>query len=66
MDFLETKVPPPVVTLLLAVAMWAVSRVTPGFGMPAGASSVAALAFFVAGVIVIAAGACRSSVPGPR
>jgi hypothetical protein len=31
MNSLELKLPPPVVALVLALAMWAVSRLTPNF-----------------------------------
>ena len=57
---LEAKVPPPAVAAVVALAMWAVSLMTPLLRMPAalrlaacGAFAIVALAFSVAGVVAI-------------
>lgn len=57
MSLLDTRIPPPVVTLIVGGAMWAVSGATPDWRMPPVAASLAAPVLFVAGAIVITAGA---------
>jgi protein-S-isoprenylcysteine O-methyltransferase Ste14 len=58
MKSLELKVPPPAVAVIVAAAMWVLSRITPSLPMPTGIRFVLALAvasvgigFSVAGVI---------------
>ena len=50
MQALELKVPPPVVALLVAAAMWGVASVTARIEMPLLVRASAALAFAIAGV----------------
>lgn len=56
MGWLETKVPPPVVALLCASAMWAVARVTPVVSVAQGALDTVGFAVAVAGLAVELAG----------
>ena len=56
MNALELKVPPPVVALVLALAMWAVSRLTPTFEVDARLRIVAAIAIALVGVAFSVAG----------
>jgi len=58
MNSLELKVPPPAIAVLVAAAMWALSRVTPSVQIPSGirvflalAIAMVAIGFSVAGVI---------------
>ena len=58
MKSLELKIPPPAIAVLLAAAMWGLSRLTPSLEVPTGIRLVLALAvalvgigFSVAGVI---------------
>jgi protein-S-isoprenylcysteine O-methyltransferase Ste14 len=58
MKSLELKIPPPAIAVVVAAAMWALSRLTPLFHMPTGVRLLSALAvallgigFSVAGVI---------------
>jgi protein-S-isoprenylcysteine O-methyltransferase Ste14 len=44
---LELKVPPPVVTLLVALGMWAMARLLPGLLVPAWPNSAAAVVALV-------------------
>ena len=55
-NWLETKVPPPVVALLSASAMWALARVTPRLAVAQGALDVAGVAVAVLGFGVEIAG----------
>lgn len=55
---LELKIPPPAIALLVAIAMWAISRITPLLGVPrnisvlaTGTLVLAGLAFAIAGVV---------------
>jgi protein-S-isoprenylcysteine O-methyltransferase Ste14 len=56
MRALELKVPPPVVAVLVAAAMWAVSRVAPMAQLPYGLRLVAAIVLVLAGVGIAMAG----------
>lgn len=57
MKVLETKLPPPVVTLLVGLAMWLAASVTPAFAVPGAVKTGVALAFVGLGVLVyLAAG----------
>ncbi|MEO7964697.1 MAG: isoprenylcysteine carboxylmethyltransferase family protein [Gemmatimonadaceae bacterium] len=53
MSSLDLKVPPDLVALVVAAAMWMVSKVTPSFAMPAAARELAAIVLIVAGVVFI-------------
>jgi protein-S-isoprenylcysteine O-methyltransferase Ste14 len=57
MDALESKVPPPVVTLLLAGAMKVVASIAPTLQLPSVTGTAAAAVLFAAGLLVEAAGA---------
>jgi protein-S-isoprenylcysteine O-methyltransferase Ste14 len=48
--FLEHRIPPPVVAVLVAVAMWVVSGLGPQWAMPVVARDVIAALFALAGV----------------
>lgn len=50
MRALELKIPPPVVALLVAGAMWGISRLAPLVDLPASVRIAAAIACAVAGV----------------
>lgn len=56
MNALELKVPPPVVALILALAMWAVSRLTPTFEVDAPLRIAAAVSIALIGGAFSAAG----------
>jgi protein-S-isoprenylcysteine O-methyltransferase Ste14 len=56
MQALELKIPPPVVALLVAVAMWGISLATPSVEVPALVRVVAAIAIASAGVGTAIAG----------
>ena len=56
MQALELKVPPPVVALLVAVAMWCVASMTARIEMPVLVRASAALAFVIAGIAVALSG----------
>jgi protein-S-isoprenylcysteine O-methyltransferase Ste14 len=56
MRTLETKIPPPAVALLVAAAMWGISRVTPMIDVPAVIRMVAGIALAVAGGAIALAG----------
>lgn len=56
MDALELKVPPPVVALVVALAMWAVSRLTPTFDVGAPLRIAVAIAIALVGGAFSAAG----------
>lgn len=56
MQSLETRVPPPAVAVLIAVAMWAASRLAPVLAMPAALRLGAAAAILLLGVAFSAAG----------
>ena len=56
MRALELKVPPPLVAVLIAAAMWAVSRVTPVAEIPYGLRLVGAIVLVLAGVAIAMAG----------
>jgi len=58
MNSLELKVPPPAIAVLVAAAMWALSRVTPSVQIPSGirlflalAVAIVAIGFSVGGII---------------
>jgi protein-S-isoprenylcysteine O-methyltransferase Ste14 len=53
---LDLKIPPPIVTLLVAAAMWAVARTSAGMEMPTLVRVGAALACAIAGVGIAMAG----------
>jgi protein-S-isoprenylcysteine O-methyltransferase Ste14 len=57
MQALELKIPPPVVALLVAAAMWGISLATPSVEVPALVRVVAAIAIALAGVGTVIAGA---------
>jgi protein-S-isoprenylcysteine O-methyltransferase Ste14 len=57
MDALESKVPAPVVTLLLAGAMKVVASIAPTLQLPSVTGTAAAAVLFAAGLLVEAAGA---------
>jgi protein-S-isoprenylcysteine O-methyltransferase Ste14 len=57
MDALESKVPPPVVMLLLAGAMKVVASIAPTLQLPSVTGTAAAAVLFAAGLLVEAAGA---------
>ena len=56
MDWIETKVPPPVVALVCAGAMWAAARVTPAVSVAQGALDAVGSGVVVAGIAVELAG----------
>lgn len=56
MQVLENKIPPPIVTLLFALAMWVIARLTPTLTLTKSTSLPLALAFALVGAIVCAAG----------
>ena len=56
MSFLEHKIPPPVVGLLCAGAMWYLASHTPLLNAPKAALFVAAVALGTAGILVMLAG----------
>jgi protein-S-isoprenylcysteine O-methyltransferase Ste14 len=56
MSFLEHKIPPPVVGLLCAAAMWYVAGHTPAVGIPATLRITAAGVLLAAGFAVMLAG----------
>ena len=56
METLELKIPPPAIALLVAVAMWALSRVTPSLQVPVGVRQFLALAVALMGIGFSAAG----------
>lgn len=55
MDSLETRVPPPIVGLVIAVVMWALNGIVPrpGFGIGSALGSIAALLIALAGIVVL-------------
>jgi len=56
MKSLELKIPPPVVAVLVAAAMWALSRVAPSLPLPTGIRLLLALVVALAGIGFSAAG----------
>jgi protein-S-isoprenylcysteine O-methyltransferase Ste14 len=56
MDALELKIPPPIVALLIAAAMWGVALATPGTALPAKFRLVATIAIALGGVAMAIAG----------
>ena len=56
MESLELKIPPPAIALLVAAAMWALSRVTPSLQVPTGIRQLLALAVASTGIGFSAAG----------
>ena len=56
MEWLEAKIPPPVVAVVIAVAMWGVSRFAPLLHIPSAIRLWAAIAVFVVGIGFSAAG----------
>jgi protein-S-isoprenylcysteine O-methyltransferase Ste14 len=64
MSSLELKIPPPVLTLLVAAAMWGLARVTPLFPtlfptLPPALRVAAAVALAAVGMVVAGAGVVR-------
>jgi protein-S-isoprenylcysteine O-methyltransferase Ste14 len=57
MQSLDLKVPPPVVAVLAALAMWGISLATPRFELPAVLRAAAALASGIVGVGIAVSGA---------
>lgn len=57
MEALELKVPPPIVALLIGVAMWAMSLATSSFDVPLLLRVVAAIVIALAGIGIIISGA---------
>jgi protein-S-isoprenylcysteine O-methyltransferase Ste14 len=57
MHALELKIPPPVVALLIAAAMWGIASVAPSAGVPAPIRLVAAIAIALAGLATAVSGA---------
>src|SRR5690606_3668869 len=56
MKSLELKIPPPAIALLIAMAMWALSRVTPSLQVPTGIRLSLSLAVALVGIGYSAAG----------
>ena len=56
MHALELKIPPPIVALLIAAAMWGVALATPGTALPAKFRLVATIAIALGGVSMAIAG----------
>jgi len=56
MKSLELKIPPPLVAVLIAAAMWALSRVTNSLPLPTGMRLLLALAVALVGIGFSAAG----------
>lgn len=56
MKSLELKIPPPAIAVLVAVVMWAVSRVTPLLQVPTGIRISLAVTVALAGIVFAAAG----------
>lgn len=56
MRALELRIPPPAVALVIAAAMWGISRVTPAPDMPAIVRETAGIALAVAGVCIALSG----------
>jgi protein-S-isoprenylcysteine O-methyltransferase Ste14 len=53
---LELKIPPPLVALLIAVAMWGISLATPLADVPAQARLIMAIAIAIAGIAAATSG----------
>ena len=56
MQVLELKIPPPIVALLIAAAMWGASLATPAAPLPVNIRLVATIAIALAGVAAAIAG----------
>ena len=56
MNFLELKVPPPLVALIVGVLMWVIAKLGPLLAVPATVRITAALILVAVGVAVAAAG----------
>jgi protein-S-isoprenylcysteine O-methyltransferase Ste14 len=56
MHGLELRIPPPIVALLVAAAMWGISLATPSVEMPATIRVATAIAVAVAGAVIAIAG----------
>src|SRR4030095_15434980 len=56
MHALELKIPPPIVAVLVAAAMWAVSRVSPLASVPYRLRLLAAILLAIAGLSIAGAG----------
>lgn len=52
MRFLELKIPPPLVGLLCALAMWGLARLSPAWPAPAGVREFATACLVAAGLLV--------------
>jgi len=57
MNFLELKVPPPIVVLALGIAMWALSRSTPALAAGGALTTGAAIAIALVGLAIGVSGA---------
>lgn len=55
-DWLELKIPPPVIAGAVAAGMWGVAQLFPGAGIPYGWRVAAAVALAVAGIALAASG----------
>ena len=56
-DALELRIPPPAIGLLIAGAMWLVSRATPALDVPLVSRAAVAIIFASAGLAIMLAGA---------
>jgi len=56
MRFLELRIPPPVVGLIVAAGMWAIAQVSPRFPMPGLVRLLVAAGLLAAGVAIALAG----------
>ncbi len=64
MKSLDHRIPPPLVALVIAVAMWATARFTPHWGITTEARTLLVVIFAVAGVVVTVSGARTFSRAG--
>lgn len=56
MNFLELKIPPPLVALIVAGLMWSIAGIGPLLAMPDSVRIASALAIFAAGAVVAISG----------
>jgi protein-S-isoprenylcysteine O-methyltransferase Ste14 len=56
MNFLELKIPPPLVALIVAGLMWSIAGIGPLLAMPDSVRVASALAIFAAGAVVAISG----------
>jgi protein-S-isoprenylcysteine O-methyltransferase Ste14 len=59
MSWLEFRIPPPLIALAAAVAMWLVARSYPGWAMPLERRGAVAIAVALVGVMIDIAGAIQ-------